>query len=79
MVVFNLVLVVGCLNCFSFIVVSCGFPTEGGINILFLLIGSDVKTLLAHMPQESMETFIFTSRGFLRRQRKHPSWYTWLE
>lgn len=37
---------------------SCGFPTEGGINILFLLIGSDVKTLLAYMPQESVETFI---------------------
>lgn len=72
MVVFNLVLVVGCLNCFSFFVVSCGFPTEGGINILFLLIGSDVKTLLAHMPQESMETFISYITRLSEEAKKAP-------
>ena len=80
MAVFNLVPVVGCLNCFYFCHLSYGCPTEYGINIPFPLIGSDVKTNDAtYAPRDYGNIYFLHHEAFRDEQSEHSSWSTWFE
>lgn len=80
MAVFNLVPVVGCLNCFYFCHLSYGCATEYGINIPFPLIGSDVKTNDAtHAPRDCGNIYFLHHEAFWGEQSEHSSWSIWFE